>query len=81
MTYPTNRNLIGRRIIAGREMVDRTNEEGTCLNCGMPLRAGRYPPGRGTYGDNAFCDLRCGYDFGVAMVANGKRLIPYKGEV
>lgn len=30
----------------------------------------------GDYGDNAFCGLRCGYAFGVAMASLGRRLQP-----
>jgi hypothetical protein len=60
----------------------RTSKPGTCLWCGRKLRLAKAAQFRGTtnrgdYGDNAFCTLRCGYQFGVAMAKNDRRLIDY----
>jgi hypothetical protein len=56
--------------------IARSNEPGTCLWCGKPLRKTRYDTegNRGDYADNAFCGLRCGYSFGVTFASLGKRL-------
>lgn len=59
-------------------------EAGTrCLWCGKKLRQVRFPQfirdhggavPKGGYGDNAFCGLRCGYSFGVAVASTGTRI-------
>jgi hypothetical protein len=53
----------------------RTNAPGTCLNCGKVLLLS--PDSTEHYGplaDNAFCKIRCGYEFGLSMALNGRRL-------
>jgi len=67
-----------------RRLFGPSNRPGTCLWCGARLRAYRFrdllePNGinsdaRGGYADDSFCGLRCGYEFGLAMVRNGHRL-------
>jgi len=47
-----------------------------CLWCGRKLRKRNRSRLPGDYGDGAFCGLRCGYMFGVAMAEFGKRLKP-----
>lgn len=61
------------------EQHPRTSNSGTCLWCGKQLRLAKSATlfktsHRGAYGDNAFCTIRCGYCFGVAMAMNGDRL-------
>lgn len=59
--------------------IRRTNDEGTCIWCGRKLRLKLYnntQENRGDYMDNAFCGLRCGYSFGVALASHGYRLQP-----
>lgn len=74
----------GNNAVGYRKQINRTNEHGTCLYCGTKLRAYKYPEHfsnpdrRGDYGDNAFCGLRCGYQFGLTMAVLGKRLVPRK---
>jgi hypothetical protein len=62
--------------------IQRTNLPGTCLYCGARLRAAKsyLLNGRGDYGDNAFCGLRCGYSFGVVLASLGQRLAPRNDE-
>jgi hypothetical protein len=62
------------------EEMQRSNEPLTCLWCGKKLRKSKHMDERGDYGDNAFCGLRCGYSFGVAMEKNGHRLKPFNGK-
>lgn len=72
----------GLNVVGKYSTPQRTNKPGTCLFCGKKLRAYRYPDlfpnpnRRGDYGDNAFCGLRCGYRFGLAFAALGRRLAP-----
>jgi hypothetical protein len=67
------------RVVHRNLMRPRTNKAGTCLYCGRRLRKAPAPYGaegyRGDYADNAFCGLRCGYSFGVALAAHGRRLV------
>jgi hypothetical protein len=52
-----------------------TNTRGTCIWCGRDLRScPRSRNKRGEYGDNLFCNLRCGYQFGLTLARGGKRL-------
>lgn len=50
-----------------------TNKPGTCRWCGRKLRSPVHIPKdraksrRGDYGDDTFCGLRCGYQFGLAL--------------
>lgn len=67
-----------------RHLFDPSNQPDTCLWCGRKLRAYRFrdllepnginPDARGAYADDSFCSMRCGYEFGLAMVRNGHRL-------
>lgn len=57
----------------------RTNAPGTCLWCGRKLRKSQiHPEEKGSYGDNAFCGLRCGYSFGVCLAKAHYRLIKWQ---
>ena len=67
-----------------------SNRIGTCLWCGNKLRKYRYRVGGlsdkrfgtkahpdaqlGDYGDNVFCGLGCGYEFGLELARHGRRL-------
>ena len=52
-----------------------SNKRGTCVWCGHDLRTcPRDRNKRGEYGDNLFCNLRCGYQFGLTLARAGKRL-------
>ncbi|MBC8142643.1 MAG: hypothetical protein H7Y38_14525 [Armatimonadetes bacterium] len=55
--------------------IRRTNEPGTCLWCGTKLAKRRYTDDLGQRGDNAFCNLSCGYLFGVHMAIAGERFV------
>jgi hypothetical protein len=62
-----------------------SNDLGTCRWCGRKLRPYPYrdePWAQGQelggYGDNHFCGLRCGYEFGLRFAELGKRLEPVK---
>lgn len=53
--------------------------EGNCHWCGSKLRHRDLGDGikaakAGPYQDDAFCTLNCGYQFGLQMVENGRRL-------
>lgn len=49
-----------------------SNKPGTCKWCGRKLHLARFrlhggQRHRGSYGDDTFCGLRCGYRFGLTM--------------
>lgn len=55
-----------------------TNEKGTCVWCGRALQTCRHDRKKlGENGDNLFCGIRCGYQFGVVLAKNGKRLVEH----
>jgi hypothetical protein len=81
MRHPAIVNMDPVQNVAYRDKIDRTNEPGTCLWCGLKLRrSSSWPERVGHYGDNAFCGHRCGYEFGVMAAVLGFRLKPRKDE-
>lgn len=64
-----------------RRMYAGIIREGCCVWCGCRLRITPYQDDargeglRGDYGDNLFCGLRCGYQYGVARATH-----EYRGE-
>lgn len=63
--------------------LSRTNEPGTCLWCGrkLPKSTNTFEPERrGRFGDNAFCGIQCGYEFGLTFAISGARLKPFDAD-
>jgi hypothetical protein len=73
---------------------DASNQEDTCLWCGRKLHYKtitdwpvhqrdpsnpRKADKAGDYQDGFFCNLRCGYRFGVRMAEFGRRIKPRGG--
>jgi hypothetical protein len=55
--------------------IKRTNAPKTCLWCGKKL-VRKHAEGYGGYADNAFCSMRCGYEFGITAACLDFRLAP-----
>lgn len=73
-----NNAIDGQNLVGHKKTVKRTNAHGTCLWCGSKLRRHVFEKNReGGYADNAFCGLRCGYRFGLALAAARYRLQVY----